>query len=59
MTRGLVLVHKSCTTAGTKPFVFLFVFQSQTPLTDSRGNEVIPSGVDWIHFRVLEADERQ
>ena len=59
MTPGLILALERCTTAAAEPLVILFIFQGRTPLTGGRGDEVVPSGVDWIRFRVLEADERQ
>jgi len=57
MTGGLVLCLKSCVTAAAEPLVVLLAFQSRTPLTGSRGDEVVPSGVDRILFLVLELDE--
>jgi len=56
---GFVLAPERCAAAAAQPLISLLVLVGQAPLAGRRSDEVVPPGVYRIHFRVLEAFERQ
>ena len=56
---GLILTPEHRVTAAARPLRFFLVFQNPAPPAGRQGDEVVPFGVDRIHFWILDMNECQ